>query len=49
MDPEENKYGPQLEFKEVFLESALNYGEAGDTIITGQDIVIIRILETTTT
>jgi hypothetical protein len=51
MDPEENKYDPRLvtkltpynwttEFKEVFLELALNYGEAGDIIITGQDIVI---------
>jgi hypothetical protein len=47
---EENKYDPRLvtkltpynwttEFKEAFLELALNYGEAGDIIITGQDIV----------
>jgi hypothetical protein len=51
MDLEENKYDPRLvtkltrynwttEFKEAFLELALNYGGAGDIIITGQDIVI---------
>jgi hypothetical protein len=51
MNHEEANYDPRLatrltssnwstEFKEAFLELALNYGEAGDIIITEQDIVL---------
>ena len=40
--PKLNKNNWNSEFKEAFKDLALNYGEAGDIIISGIDIDLVR-------